>query len=537
MRDLQRNCFLRIPSLKKRIALRFVKAALFVSLFFLAFDGFVWSSRKISKEFDLGINNGDNDRQFTISPGNDDDDDDQSEQDWGGDHDLGFFHGARTNVHIDDEEEQDFEKRPDEREKEDVMKKDEKPYFALKESIVPLNADKGFCVGAPGAWFPREHLSTRLKEAKKVWDDETKFCTSSLSIEGRRRRRRRTLLGFSEEQCDVTCRSLKRDHPELLVDPRRKMARQDLVACLTTDGGCRSAFDDDGKKRWEAVAKFAIELPSVQMLMNYKPKCFTVTKERKCSYVKGNKETPNGADIQYLDFLRPVQDVKYRALGTCAMVGNSPHIYTDGLTDENALSIDKHDAVWRFNLRSGLANETNVHKKFGITKPLGKKTHYRMFNSIRGRQLSRERNVDERIIASKRRVKEEWWFWYSTSTSYFQKLKRKFPRVTTRVLNPSSVNYIVDCYMQMRNDLIELGALNDSGKNKCPTSLSSGIHLAFISHHICANAIDMFGVSYHAKQAMKAGYQGHAWAIDVRMFRLMHLVGLINVCSTDKNLE
>jgi hypothetical protein len=97
--------------------------------------------------------------------------------------------------------------------------------------------------------------------------------------------------------------------------------------------------------------------------------------------------------------------------------------------------------------------------------------------------------------------------------------------------------------MQMRRDLLNIGALEEEGHAnnkklmmKCPTSLSSGIHLAFMSQHLCSQ-MDMFGMSYHPKQAAKAGYSGHAWSIDVRMFRLMHVVGLVNVCTTDKSLE
>ena len=424
--------------------------------------------------------------------------------------------------------------------------------FNLKDSIVPLNSDSTYCNGAPGAWFARAEWSTKRRLMReggigaqkksggygaKIWDAEAnKFCSSPVAT-----RRRRSLLGFSDEQCSQTCRSVERDHKELLSE-RKRQAREDLLDCLTSDAGCKKVFSSK-KQRWESMAKFAFALPSVKMLTEYKPKCFTVSKARVCSNMRGNKETPNGWSVKYFDYLKPRYDVKYKELGTCAMVGNSPHVYRDGLTDENSKSIDKHDSVWRFNLRSGLANDTNVHKKYGVRKPLGKKTRFRMFNSIRGRQLSRGINVDEKILRSKRNLREEWWFWYSTSTSYFHNLKKRFQYVQTRVLSPSSVNYIVDCYMQMRRDLLDIGALEEEGHAnnkklmmKCPTSLSSGIHLAFMSQHLCSQ-MDMFGMSYHPKQAAKAGYSGHAWSIDVRMFRLMHVVGLVNVCTTDKSLE
>ena len=419
--------------------------------------------------------------------------------------------------------------------------------FNLKDSIVPLNSDLTYCFGAPGAWFARADTSTKRmmkmrevttqkKGGVKVWETEAyKFCSSPDATATRRR----SLLGFSDVQCARTCRSVKRDHVELLSEQNRQ-AREDLLDCLTSDGGCRKVFSI--KERWGNMAKFAYELPSVKMLTEYKPKCFSVSKARVCSNMKGNKETPNGWSTKYFDYLKPRYDVKYKELGTCVMVGNSPHVYRDGLTDENSKSIDKHDNVWRFNLRSGLANDTNVHKKYGIKKPLGKRTQFRMFNSIRGRQLSRGINVDEKILRSKRNLREEWWFWYSTSTSYFHNIKKRFPYVQTRVLSPSSVNYIVDCYMQMRRDLLDIGALGKEGDAsnkklmKCPTSLSSGIHLAFMSQHLCSQ-MNMFGMSYHPKQAAKAGYSGHAWSIDVRMFRLMHVVGLVNVCTTDKSLD
>ena len=162
------------------------------------------------------------------------------------------------------------------------------------------------------------------------------------------------------------------------------------------------------------------------------------------------------------------------------MVGNSPHVYRDGLTDENSKSIDKNTTTCGDLIHVQLANDTNVHKKYGIKNLYRERTQFRMFNSIRGRQLSRGINVDEKILRSKRNLREEWWFWYSTSTSYFHNIKKRFPYVQTRVLSPSSVNYIVDCYMQMRRDLLDIGALGKEGDAsnkklmKCPTSLSSG---------------------------------------------------------------
>ena len=86
-----------------------------------------------------------------------------------------------------------------------------------------------------------------------------------------REKGRRSLLGFSGVQCR-TCRSVKRDHIELLSEQNRQ-AREDLLDCLTSDGGCRKVFSI--KERWGNMAKFAYELPSVKMLTEYKPKCFS----------------------------------------------------------------------------------------------------------------------------------------------------------------------------------------------------------------------------------------------------------------------
>ena len=171
------------------------------------------------------------------------------------------------------------------------------------------------------------------------------------------------MLGFSQKECENTCRNLERDHPELLSENRRE-AREDLLSCLETDTGCRKVFADE--RRWENVASFAAELPSVMMLMDYRPRCISVTHlKTMCSNIKGNRETPGGESVKYFEYLKPRVDVKHRRSRTCAMVGNSPHIFRDGLIDENAKSIDKHDDVWRFNLRSGLANEQTCTRNMG----------------------------------------------------------------------------------------------------------------------------------------------------------------------------
>ena len=150
--------------------------------------------------------------------------------------------------------------------------------FNLKDSIVPLNSDSTYCNGAPGAWFARAEWSTKRRLMReggigaqkksggygaKIWDAEAnKFCSSPVAT-----RRRRSLLGFSDEQCSQTCRSVERDHKELLSE-RKRQAREDLLDCLTSDAGCKKVFSSK-KERWENMAKFAFALPSVKMLTEF----------------------------------------------------------------------------------------------------------------------------------------------------------------------------------------------------------------------------------------------------------------------------
>ena len=58
-------------------------------------------------------------------------------------------------------------------------------------------------------------------------------------------------------QCSQTCRSVERDHKELLSE-RKRQAREDLLDCLTSDAGCKKVFSSK-KERWENMAKFAFK--------------------------------------------------------------------------------------------------------------------------------------------------------------------------------------------------------------------------------------------------------------------------------------
>ena len=127
----------------------------------------------------------------------------------------------------------------------------------IEDSVVPLNSDSTYCNGAPGAWFARAEWSTKRRLMRegvigaqkksggygaKIWDAEAnKFCSSPVAT-----RRRRSLLGFSDEQCSQTCRSVERDHKELLSE-RKRQAREDLLDCLTSDAGCKKVFSSKGE--------------------------------------------------------------------------------------------------------------------------------------------------------------------------------------------------------------------------------------------------------------------------------------------------
>lgn len=169
---------------------------------------------------------------------------------------------------------------------------------------------------------------------------------------------------------------------------------------------------------------------------------------------------------------------------------------------------------------------------------------------------------------------EKWLFWFASSPAFFPQIKRQYRgAASVRQMSPSSVNHVVEVFMQIGRDLTDLGL----GPYKCPTSLTSGIHSVILvrtitksinhllytqSHltkkqhiyvlnaarceaggglpcssaqHTCTGPVDVFGFSYSAQQAKgkPIGYSGHTWALDVLVYRLMHLAGFVNVCATD----
>lgn len=91
-------------------------------------------------------------------------------------------------------------------------------------------------------------------------------------------------------------------------------------------------------------------------------------------------------------------------------------------------------------------------------------------------------------------------------------------------------------YFRIRQDLAELGLTFP-----CPRNLSSGIHSLIIATQICRR-VNMFGFTY-STDVLKTRpghmdkphtmHDAHSWENDVMLIRLLHLAGLINICTAD----
>jgi hypothetical protein len=238
-----------------------------------------------------------------------------------------------------------------------------------------------------------------------------------------------------------------------------------------------------------------------------------------------------GTSVTYDKHDRPTKDLVRRDMGRCALVGNAPFLKHA----KSGRAIDKHKTVWRFNLKGAV-----IAGGAGGGEFAGRKTHVRMFNRLRGRQLAS--GPAPKGMGGRGGVKEQWLFWYATSPESFPALRTRYPTVSVRQLAPSSVNFAVEVYVQLGRDLTDLGL----GPFKCPTSLTSGIHSVVVAQHTCAGPVDVFGFSYSPEQARQGrarrpgarrgraiGYSGHTWDLDVLVYRLMHLAGFVNICATD----
>ena len=424
-------------------------------------------------------------------------------------------------------------------------------------------AGKDYCAGAPAPWLPmaregtdgkmrvgrgttyergrRGTSSTNRARGATTWEHEREDgangrssipwrCAKDVALPragrktGAKISRRRSLLGL---MAGGSCRVRACYRREAPPGPK-DAAEADLVACLGSDAGCPV----EDLTRWAAVGRAAAALPSMRML-RHPPRCFTVTAPGGgCASVTGNVETGRGDDTRgpnardqggvwpYPKHARPPKDLPMGQMGRCALVGNAPFLKRA----KSGRAIDAHETVWRYNLKGA-----TIAGGAGATAYAGKKTTVRMFNRLRARQLSAGPSSIRRGASSV--AAEDWIFWYASSPAFFPEIRRSFPTSRLRQMAPSSVNYVVEVYAQLARDLTDLGM----GPFKCPTSLTSGIHSVVVAPHLCAGAVSVFGFSYSASQAKgKAiGYSGHTWALDVLVYRLLHLAGFVNVCATD----
>eukprot|EP00854_Cymbomonas_tetramitiformis_P007999 gene7999-9509_t len=254
--------------------------------------------------------------------------------------------------------------------------------------------------------------------------------------------------------------------------------KSSAIACCIAQGGngCNAPKS--------LLHTLAGQLPSIAQIKTAPP-CYRVIKNGTCSTVDGNPETEIRGSYQY-DF-RPKSDWRLRAWGTCAIVGRSPIIKLE----YNGRYIDKHDAVWRFNLASleGVAQYTGSRTTLRIINNEDAKN---MLNDVKGRSEAADVTLTE---------EEEILFWQYASVRYINRISLK-NQVPVRLVAPAFITWQMNLYFAMKRDLEYLGF----GPFPCPTSLSSGMHAVLMALKLCGR-VNLFGFSYYDDMLAQKG--GH----------------------------
>mmetsp|Transcript_21255 Transcript_21255/g.72390 ORF Transcript_21255/g.72390 Transcript_21255/m.72390 type:complete len:254 (-) Transcript_21255:1834-2595(-) len=230
-----------------------------------------------------------------------------------------------------------------------------------------------------------------------------------------------------------------------------------------------------------------------------------------CSSLSGNPET-----APYRNSPAPpsqAADIR-RGFRSCALVGNGPGLTRRG----NGAAIDSHDAVFRFN---GLRKQEPGWLEF-----TGEKSTFRIMNKKRLEVL-----ILKKFQPSQG---EDWLVWNYMS---FPLLRRGVSlNKRSYVFSPAVLKYTVDGYFAVRKDLQRLGISN----NVCPTNLNSGIHAVFLAMQMC-ESVNIFGFSYLPEQLSVRSdaisprkSPHHDWGFDTYVLRLLHLAGMVNLCTTPK---
>eukprot|EP00898_Chlorokybus_atmophyticus_P006674 jgi/Chlat1/7007/Chrsp56S06687 len=362
-----------------------------------------------------------------------------------------------------------------------------------------ISSDPNICLGAELPWMPEfiTNKGRRLLDFSYEYtgldedelDDEDVFDDFSNDNEEDGTSRGKTLKSW--------CRGEAGQERTLTSDERL------LLACLQDESECTS------DKR-ASIAKAANNLKGMQMLQK-RTNCFGVTSKGECSSVSGNPETSTqGGTFRR----RPGKDFNFRdRIPTCALVANGPLVKIS----ENGKAIDKHDAVWRFNLVSMKAYKPWVGSKTDFRYLKNSVWPHKLlvgvFNRLRSYEVSGTRKgVRTSIRPSKKG--EQWLFWNYRSVKYLDVIHRRFPTVDVRLLAPDLLEWLVESYFQLREDLMSLGYKK---RFSCPENLSGGIHALFMALQTCQQ-VNLFGYSYSA-QVMKD--------------RPGHIARRISICTRD----
>ncbi|KAK3264896.1 hypothetical protein CYMTET_26391 [Cymbomonas tetramitiformis] len=338
-------------------------------------------------------------------------------------------------------------------------------------------------------------------------------------------------------QCKATIREMNRTAP-----PAVTRAERDLGKCLMNAG----TGGDCGMYDQAALENAARNLPSVQKLAKRTGLgCITVTRGGQCASYLKNKET-EGQSLRSSrpvksSFQRPIKDMESSAWGTCAVVGRSPIIKLS----DNGVAIDKHEAVWRFNLDSAPSE---------FAKYTGRKTTVRVMNQgsthkaqdIHGKEKSlkqwhpgeHQRWMND--VVKKKPGRQDWVAWHIRSGFHLDAMHKLYGvNVKVRLISPKFIDWMLQGYYEIMADLKRIGVPHLSCEIN---SMPGGTHALFLALATCRNPVSLFGLSYSKEILTNRAahltykwvpYEHHNWDFDGYIFRLLHIAGKATICTRD----
>jgi len=275
------------------------------------------------------------------------------------------------------------------------------------------------------------------------------------------------------------------------------------------------------------IAATVLRLKGIQML-SHSPKCLVINR-RTCppSSEAANRETglvkvpwrvrkvasvPGAGEVDF-----PPADLQKFSIRRCALVGNGPSL----ANSQDGRVIDRFDAVFRFN------SITNKDPVKGREAHVGSKTTFRMFNRVTSLEIA------EGLYQLSPAPGETWIFWHRNTRPILGVIQKRYPKVRLLLLSAAQVNWQLQVYFQLRQDLRSLGF----GPFDCPSNLNTGMHAILMATHLCQQ-VGTFGIS-HTVEGSQGRFSSdnhttsrfHSWDFDSLLVRLLHYASKIDVCN------